>query len=194
MRDESVARNYALTLMALAEKHEGPEAYGAWMAEFAAMLEADPRLGLFLETPRIDVDQKKVTLRRALGEHAPRPFLNFLLITIDKRRQRLLRLINEVYQGLLDEKLGRRRVDVTLAAPIDEEGLALVTERLTQLLGRAALPQVKVRPGILGGIIVKSGDTIYDGSIRRRLDGLRRRMLRAELPAPVAQDTNAPNE
>ena len=194
MRDESVARNYALTLIDLADRHEGPEVYGSWIAEFAGMLDADPRLRLFLETPRIDAAQKKVVLRTALGDQAPRHFLSFLLITIDKRRQRLLRVINEEYQELLDERLGRKRVDVTLAAPIDDEGLARVSERLSVLLGRVALPQVRIRPEILGGIIVKSGDTIYDGSIRHRLDGLRRWMLKAELPALVADDTNSPKE
>ena len=194
MRDESVAKNYAATLMELAGRHEGPEEFGSWMSEFAKMLDTDPRLRLFLETPRIDAVQKKAVLKGAMGDQAPVHFVNFLLITIDKRRQRLFRLINDEYQELLDERLGRQRVDVTLAAPIDDEGMSLVSERLTELLGRVALPQVRVRPEILGGIIVRTGDTVYDGSIRHRLDGLRRRMLKAELPALVADDTNSPNE
>ena len=194
MRDESVARNYALTLMELAERHEGPEVYGAWMHEFSEMLALDPKLKLFLETPRIDAAQKKTVLRGALGDRVPRPFLNFILITIDKRRQRLLRLINAEFQQLLDEKLGRQRVEVTLARSVDEQGLSAMKQRLSGLLGRDAIPEVHVRPAILGGIIVRTGDTVYDGSIRHRMERLRRRMLTAEIPHAAAEELNSPNE
>ena len=105
MRDESVARNYAETLMALAERHEGVEAYGQLIEDFAGLLHRNPRLKLFLETPRIDAQAKKEVLRKALGDSVPRHFLNFVLITLDKRRQRLLSEINEQYQLLRDEHL-----------------------------------------------------------------------------------------
>ncbi len=187
MRDESVARSYAQTLLELAERHEGAEVYGAWMHAFGEMLVQDPKLRLFLETPRIDAAQKKTVLRRAMGEHVPRPFLNFVLITIDKRRQRLLRQIDEEYQSLLDEKLGRQRVNVTFARPVSDEQLAEVSARLGRLLGRTAIPQVRIRPEILGGIVVRAGDTVYDGSVRRRMERLRRRMLEAELPPSATE-------
>ena len=75
-------------------------------------------------------------------------------------------------------------MDVTLARPVDEQGLAQVKERLSGLLGVDAIPEIHVRPEILGGIVVKTGDTVFDGSVRHRLDRLRRRMLAAEIPAP----------
>jgi F-type H+-transporting ATPase subunit delta len=54
-----------------------------------------------------------------------------------------------------------------------------VAERLSELLGKTAIPHVRVKPEILGGIIVRSGDTIYDGSLRRRLDLMRRQLVAA---------------
>ncbi|MCA9737976.1 MAG: ATP synthase F1 subunit delta [Gemmatimonadota bacterium] len=181
MRDESVARNYAEALLELADRHEGIEVYGAWMDTVAEMIAQNPKLAAFLGTPRIDASAKKQVLKDALGSEAPRPFVNFLLITIDKRRQRLLRLINEQYQPLLDQRLGRERVEVTVARPLDDAGRAELTRHLTGLLGHQAIPQIRVRPEILGGVVVKSGDRIFDGSVRHRMDRLRRRMLQTEL-------------
>jgi F0F1-type ATP synthase delta subunit len=50
------------------------------------------------------------------------------------------------------------------------------------LLGREAIPHYRIKPEILGGLIVRTTNTIYDGSLRRRLEGMRRRLLRAKLP------------
>ncbi|HIB09233.1 MAG TPA: hypothetical protein EYO20_05240 [Gemmatimonadetes bacterium] len=59
----------------------------------------------------------------------------------------------------------------------------MVSERLSKILGRQAIPHVRVKPEILGGLVVRTGDTIYDGSVRRRLEGLRRRLLTAGIPS-----------
>ena len=72
--------------------------------------------------------------------------------------------------------------------------MAEVKARLSALLDRVAIPQVHIRPAILGGIIVKTGDTVYDGSVRHRMERLRRRMLMAEIPPPAAEELNSPNE
>ena len=109
----------------------------------------------------------------------PAPFLNFLLVTIDKLRQRLLSGIARSFGDLVDEHMNRVHVDVTLARPIDEETKGEVADRLSALLGKTAIPHVRVRPEILGGIVVRSGDTIYDGSLRRRLDRMRRQLVAA---------------
>ena len=69
-----------------------------------------------------------------------------------------------------------------MARETDEAGLASITGRLQGILGKRVVPHVLVRPEILGGVVVRAGDTIYDGSVRRRLGDLRRRLLNAELP------------
>ncbi|NND02879.1 MAG: ATP synthase F1 subunit delta [Acidimicrobiia bacterium] len=185
MRDETVARNYAEALMTLGERHEGIEAYGALIEALDTMLSANPRLRQFLETPRIDTKEKKAALVKAFGPNAPRPFLNFVLVTIDKHRQRLLRKINEEYQLLLDERLGRQRVEVTVAREMGDAGVDLVASQLSKILGKTAIPKIRVRPEILGGIVIKTGDRVFDGSVRHKMERLRKRMLGAPLPAAV---------
>lgn len=183
MRDETVARNYAETLLALAERHEGVDVFGKGIETVARLLDEDPKFRLFVETPRISDADRKALIRKVFGDVLPRQLVNFLLITVDKRRQRLLRDIARQYDALVDAKLGREHVEVTVARPLDPGTEQLIADRLSQLIGKQAIPHVRVKPEIVGGMVVRTGDTIYDGSIRRRLSGLRRRLLNAQLPA-----------
>lgn len=183
MRDETIARNYADVLFELAQRHEGLEAFGEGIETVAALLDSDPEFRLFLETPRIADADKRAVVKKVFADVLPAQLVNFLLMTIDKRRQRLLREIAAQYRLLVDEHLGREHVEVTVARPFDDEALAVVAHRLSTLLGKEAIPHVHVDPRILGGIVVRTGDTMYDGSLRRRLEGLRRTLMTAPLPA-----------
>ncbi len=182
MRDESIARNYAEALFELAERHEGVEAYGEGIELVARLIDENDDFRRFLQTPRIAVAEKKAVVRKAFGETLPKNLVNFVLITLDKRRQRLLREMAREYMGLMDQHFNRTHVEVTLARQLDEASMQEMEKRLTAALGKTAIPHVRVKPGILGGAIFRTGDTIYDGSLRRKLDGMRRTLMKADLP------------
>ena len=182
MRDETVARNYAETLFELARRNESIQEYGDALGMVAGLLEDDSRFRTFVETPRID-DENKDVIRKVFRDKAPKQVINFVLITIDKRRQTLLREISAEYLLLLDDHLGREHVEVTVARPLDDTTANVVSERLSKMLGKQAIPHIRVKPEILGGLIVRTGDMIYDRSVRRRLEDLRRRLLTARIPS-----------
>ena len=181
MREETVARSYAETLFALAERHEGVEAYQDALAALVGVLNESPGLRTFLATPRIAASDKKVVLRSALEGRVPGRFLSFVLVTVDKRRQALLDRIALSYGELLDAHRERVHVEVTVARALDDATEERVTARLSRLLGRAAIPHFRVHPEILGGVVVRAGDTVYDGSLKRRLEGMRHGLLTASL-------------
>jgi F-type H+-transporting ATPase subunit delta len=183
VRDVTVARSYAETLFELARRNDALEAYGAAMETVASVLEEHPKARLFLETPRIDDEDKKNAVRKAFADELPKHVVNFVLVTIDKRRQRLLREIAQQYHALLDEHLGREHVQVTVARPVDEETRGVIAGKLSGVLGKEVILHVRVQPEIVGGLVVRTGDTIYDGSVRRRLETMRRRLLEANIPA-----------
>jgi|TARA_B100001765_G_scaffold102070_1_gene63066 F-type H+-transporting ATPase subunit delta len=183
VRDETVARNYAETLFELARRNESIQEYGDALGMVAGLLEDDSRFRTFVETPRIDDENKKDVIRKVFRDKAPKQVINFVLITIDKRRQTLLREISEEYSLLLDNHLGREHVEVTVARPLDDTTANVVSEQLSKMLGRQAIPHIRVKPEILGGLVVRTGDMIYDGSVRRRLEGLRRRLLTVRIPS-----------
>jgi F-type H+-transporting ATPase subunit delta len=183
VRATTVARSYAEALFEIGERHDAHEDFARGFNTVTALLDADPRVRAFLESPKIDISHKRHALRGALAEHVAPLFLNFLLMVLQKRRQRLLRPIAEAYRDRLDEKLGRQHVQVTVAHDPDEATEAAISSELSRILGRAVVPHVRVDPAILGGIVVRTGDRMMDGSLRRRLIALRRRMLEAVAPA-----------
>jgi F-type H+-transporting ATPase subunit delta len=177
----TVARSYATALFEVGEKTGEHEAFTRGFAAVNALLDADRRIRDFLQSPKIPVAEKKRVLAEAFGSRLPRPFLNFLMVVLDKRRQRLLRLMAGEYEKLLDERLGRLNVSVTLAREPDAALRAALTERLSRSLAKTVIAHVRVDPEILGGIIVRYGDRVMDGSLRRRLLHLRGHMLATPL-------------
>ncbi|MGE0160992.1 MAG: ATP synthase F1 subunit delta [Gemmatimonadales bacterium] len=181
MRDETVSKNYAETLFELGRKHGAIDEYGSALDAVARLLDEDRRFRLFLETPRIDDAEKKEVVRKALGGRLPQNVLNFVLVTIDKRRQRLLREISRQYNALVDAHRNREHVEVTLARAASDDTEKLIATKLSSVLGKEAIPHFRVKPEIIGGLVVRTGTSIYDGSVRRRLEGMRRQLLRAEI-------------
>lgn len=179
MRDSTIARNYAEVLLDLARKGEDLEGWGRMLADVADAMTRERTLRQFLETPRVSAADKNAVLARALGERMPRLFVRFLETLVNNRRQMLIPAIATEYQALVDEATGRVHAQVTLSRePATEERDALARE-LSRVLGRQVVPHVVVNPEILGGVVVRVGDTVMDGSVRRRLAMLEHSLLTA---------------
>ena len=183
MTNETIARNYAGALFELAQRHEGLEAFAAGVDTVVGLLDKNPSFKAFLETPRIADRDKKKLLKKVFGDVLPRSFLNFLQVMVDKRRQRILGLVGEEFHALLDDHMGRTHVTVTVAREMDAGTVEDLSEKLSALLGKEAIPHFRVKPEVLGGVHLKTGDTVYDGTLRRRIKQLRRQLVNVELPA-----------
>jgi F-type H+-transporting ATPase subunit delta len=181
MQETTVARSYAEALFELALGDDAPELYMERLGQIADLVETDREFRLFLETPRIEAAVKKRAIREALADRVPEKLLRFLLVVIDKRRTRALPEMAEAFSALVNEHFGRLKAEITTAVEPDPELKAEVERRLGRVLGKEILPRFRIDPRIIGGVIVKVGDRIMDGSIRRRLRMLRRSLLRAEM-------------
>jgi F-type H+-transporting ATPase subunit delta len=177
MREPTIARNYAETLVALAQRADDLEGWGAMIDEVVNAVQSDVRLRRFLESPRVSAEQKNEILARAFADRLPRLFVRFLEAVVTHRRQHLLPEIAREYHDLVDEIEGRVHVDVTLAREPDAGGRESLVRELSRVLGKRVVPHIRVRSDILGGVIVRVGDTVMDGSVRRRLNLLRSRLL-----------------
>ena len=177
MRDTTIARNYAEALLALARKAGDLQAWGRLIDDVANAMERDDRLRRFLEAPQVSADEKNAVLSKAYEDRAPRLFLRYLQQLVKNRRQLLIPEIANEYRNLVDEVEGRVHAQVTLARDVDDEQRAAIARQLSHTLGKPVVPQIRINPNILGGIIVRVGDRVMDGSVRRRLGILRTRML-----------------
>lgn len=176
VQNESVVRNYAEALLTLGRKAEDTAGWGAMIQQVASAIESDATLARFLESPRIAGEQKSLVITKALGDRVPRLFLKFLQQLVRNRRQMLIPAIAAEYATLRDAAEGIVHARVTVARPADDAETNAIAAQLSKVVGKQVVPHVAVDPTILGGVVVRIGDTVMDGSVRRKLSLLRRRM------------------
>lgn len=176
MRSVTIARNYAEALFDLGERSGQTSRYAELIDAVAGAIETSPEVQSVLMSPRVPKAAKARLLGAALKD-VPREFVLFLQALVKRGRQQLLREIASEYLALLDVKLNRVRAGVVLARPADEALRRSIAEALSRQLGKEVIPSFSVDPEILGGTIVRIGERIHDGSIRRRMTKLRRQLL-----------------
>jgi F-type H+-transporting ATPase subunit delta len=177
MNDATIGRNYAETLLILAKRDGQEEEWGALIDSIAAAMREDGMLRNFLGSPRIAATQKIEILEKALGRRVPHLFLRFLETVIMKRRQMVIPEIAAEYRALIDEAEDRVHAGVVVAREPSEPERDALARQLSRLFGKRVVPHISLDPAILGGVVVRVGDTVMDGSVRRRLATLKRRML-----------------
>src|SRR5204862_7990864 len=117
---------------------------------------------------------------KAVGLRVPWPFLRYVETVIQKRRQMLIPVIAIEYQALIDESENRMHANVTVAREPAEPEKDALTRELSRLFGKRVVPHISENSAILGGVIVRVGDTVMDGSVRKRLSVLKQRMLQSQ--------------
>ena len=177
MRDATIGKNYAEALLELARRADDPAGWGKLMRDVANGMQQDITVQHFLESPKISEAQKNEVFFQAFGDRVPRHFLRFLQTLVRKRRQMLIPTISEEYDKLLDVHEGRVHANVTVARETSAEDETRIAEQLSRVIGKTVVPHLNVNPAILGGVVVKIGDTVMDGSVRRRLGRLKAQIL-----------------
>lgn len=180
MRGGAVARTYAEALFEFAVADEDVDRYARQLQEVADLIETERDFRIFLDAPGIEPAEKIEVVRDVFGELLPTHLGSFLFIAIEKRRQRLLPVIASEFSDLVDEHFGRLRVLVTMASEPDSNLRSTIKSRLDEIWNRDIIPHFREDPGILGGVVFRVGDVVADGSLRRRLQLMRRQLLKAE--------------
>lgn len=175
MRSVTIARNYAEVLFDLGERSGQTERYADLLDTVVGAIETSPEVQAVLMSPRVPKAKKAQVLAGAL-RNTPREFVLFLQAVAKRGRQQLLREISDEYVALVDVKLNRVHAGVTLAKEPSEPVRQSIQQELSRRLGKAVIPTFSVEPQILGGTIVRIGDRVYDGSLRRRMVRLRRQL------------------
>ena len=177
MRQTTIARNYAEALLELAKRAKDLRGWGTLIQSIADAMGRDQTLRAFLQTPRIDAATKNGVLRKALVDRAPSTFVRFVESVVTHRRQMLIPEISQEYMDLVDAAENRMHANVTVAREADDKTRQLIAERLSRVFNKTVVPHLTVDERIIGGLVVRVGDTVMDGSVRRKLGTLRSRML-----------------
>ena len=188
----SIARNYADTLFALAEREGAEQEWLVMLGEIASIYRDNSAFRSFLHTPRIDPEEKKGMLRSVLEDRYPEPFVTFLMVVLDKRRQGLLPLMEEAYREILNERTGRVHASVTLPFEPDAEFRSELETALSGFLDREVAADFRTDEKIIGGLVVRVKDRVLDGSVRRGLQLMRRALLEDVEASGTARHSDGP--
>lgn len=152
------------------------------------LLAESPDLQAALKTPAVPASRKRAVIGK-LGESLGlSPVVrNFLFVILDHRRIAQLAEMREAFERLIDEHLGFVRADVTSAEPLDDAENAALRAELSSLTGKQIRPHFSVDPSLLGGVVARVGSTVYNGSIRGQIEGMRRQFTKeaAEYKADI---------
>ncbi len=179
--ERTIARRYVRALFELALEQGAADAVLQDLERLLQKLASEPALLATLLDPRVELAAKRGVADRLLPATAQpltRDFLHFLL---DRRRERVLPLSAEEFAGLLREQRGEAVAEVVSAAPLDATARADLIARLGELTRKKITLQETVDATLLGGVRVKVGSMLLDGSARRRLAGMRDDLLRVAL-------------
>jgi F-type H+-transporting ATPase subunit delta len=169
VRGSSVTRRYAKALFELVEDSTA-EAARASLTQLSQVIEANASLKHLLASPAFAIDEKLAVLSALADRLGAPPILNrFLGQLVKRNRTSVLPEISQAFAALLDEAKGRRKVHVTSAKPLGREEETRLRSRLKDILRREVEVEFATVPGLLSGLQISIGDTVYDSTVRARL-------------------------
>jgi F-type H+-transporting ATPase subunit delta len=175
---EEIAAVYARSLFEVARDQDKLDAVREQLGEFADALSETRDLQVFFFSPYFSTKEKEDGLERVVTDADP-VIINFLELLIEKHRMPAVFRIRANYDALGEEENKLLPVHITSAVELDDAIVKQLGERISEQTDRKVDMSADVDPDILGGIVVRVGNSILDASVRNRLEQLRRQVARA---------------
>ncbi len=179
MISSGIAKRYAKALFSLGQEDGQFEQYGLELKEFADLCRQMPEFASVLVNPVFKVDDRRKILLVVLEKGGfSSTIQRFLKLLLDKDRMAAVQDIAEYYQQLWDEEAKVARVSIITARPLKEEALQALETSLEELTSKKIKSEVDEDPSLIGGVVVKIGGMILDGSVKAQLEGLKESLKR----------------
>lgn len=179
MANRLSGQRYAQAIFELAQEHQQLEEWDQQLRMASDVLQ-DDEFALFLKHAEVPAERKVAAIESVLGEAHPL-VQNLVALLVGRNGVAAMPEVQGAYTRLLDEQLGRQRVEVTSAVPLDDAELERITQFAAELTGKSVVVSTQVDEDILGGLVIQIGDRLLDGSSSAALERMRRsvRTLRA---------------
>lgn len=175
---DPVSVAYATSLLQLAESRDQMQPIADEVGALQQVLEENPTFARFLADPGVDRDERSGVVERTFSSASPL-MQNFLKLLDRKNRLGKLPQVLSAFETLMDEKLGKVEVNITVAEKLDDAQLEQVRQRVSRKLNKDAVVHQFVDPDILGGMVIRVQDQVIDASVRSKLDAMQRRLRQA---------------
>jgi F-type H+-transporting ATPase subunit delta len=175
---EEIAQVYARALFEVASERDQLDVIREQLDQFANALDENRELQIFFFSPYFSTEEKTNALRRVV-EGAEQTFMSFLETLVERHRMPALFRIRAQYERLWEEAHKVLPVSVTSAVSLDDAVLKEIGERIGEQTGQQVELSAAADPEILGGIVVRVGNSILDASLRSRLEQLRKQLAQA---------------
>jgi F-type H+-transporting ATPase subunit delta len=175
---EEIAQVYARALFEVASERDQLDVIREQLDQFANALNENRELQIFFFSPYFSTEEKTNALRRVV-EGAEQTFMSFLETLVERHRMPALFRIRAQYERLWEEAHKVLPVSVTSAVSLDDAVLKEIGERIGEQTGQQVELSAAADPEILGGIVVRVGNSILDASLRSRLEQLRKQLAQA---------------
>lgn len=151
----------------------------AWLEELesAIVCLADPTVVAYMALPKVGASDRVQTIKLLLHDHNAL-LVNLIQLLISRRSLNLLPRIVKEYRNLLDSKHGRIRAEVVSAVDLSKEQQAKLREMLAKRYSKEVILEAKVDTGLVGGVLIRVGDEVLDGSVRTRIESLKQYVLK----------------
>ena len=175
---EHIARVYANALVGATEHAGQTDAViDEFDAVIADVLDRSPKLEAVLASPLVSSEDKSGVIDRVLGGRASPVLVNFLKVVARHDRLDCLRAIHCETHARIDQLHDRIPVRLTTAEPLGAAEIGHIAESLRAMLGSEPVFQQETDPALIGGAVLRVGDTVYDGSLANQLQNLRQQMI-----------------
>jgi F-type H+-transporting ATPase subunit delta len=175
---EEIAQVYARSLFEVAKERGKVDEIREELGQLSQALEESRDLSLFLFSPYFSTEEKKEGLHRVISD-ADESLVNFLELLLENHRLPALHRIRREYDDLWREENQLLPVQVTSAVELDDDTIRSIGDRVGEQTGRTVELSSSVDPDLVGGIVLRVGNSILDASIRNRLEQLRKQVARA---------------
>jgi F-type H+-transporting ATPase subunit delta len=171
------ARRYAQAVFRMAVEQKALNVWQSDLRKVSSIIRDEAFFAL-LENREVPFEEKARVLSERLGEIHPMA-LKLVSMLIARGRLSMIQDIYDEYQQMLDNYRGvegAQVAEVTTAIPLDDDYKLRLAQRITDMVGRPVVLRARVDPGVVGGIVIRIGDKLIDGSIRSKLASLRREL------------------
>jgi ATP synthase F1 delta subunit len=175
---EEIAEVYARSLFEVAKEHDVLDRVHDELGEFAEALSDDRTLQVFLFSPYFSSNEKRDGVSKVVSG-ADERFVNFLELLAERHRMPALFRIKREFDSLWAEENQLLPVTVTSAVELDEGLVEEIGKRIQEQTGRKVELSSNVEPDVLGGLMVRVGNMVLDGTVRHRLERLRKQVTKS---------------